>query len=53
MRLCDYASRGAQSAAEDAVDVVEDAGAVAIQSVARVASTRGTQPLPVGRRLGI
>ena len=51
--LCDYASRGAPTAAEGGVVAVEVAGAVAIPSVVRVASNRGTQPLPVGRRLSI
>ena len=41
--LCDYASRGAPTAAEGAV-VEEVAGVGAIPSAARGASIRGTQP---------
>ena len=42
--LCDYASRGAPTAADRGAVVVEVAGVVAIPSVVRVASIRGTQP---------
>ena len=47
MRLSDYASRGAPIAG-DRVVVAEVAGVAAKPSAARVASNRGTQPMPIG-----